>query len=139
MMFNLAGRDRKNSPMSPAPIAASVIGLDYFNQLNAAYADFYAKMSKTDDVGRQSDPFYVSADGLTVHREPSITSFLCTDAALSIYDVANSQFRANKLKYPDFKPPSVENSLANEQCLRDAKAFLSYAVEGNFRGSPHKL
>jgi tRNA(Arg) A34 adenosine deaminase TadA len=155
IMFNLANRrpakdDKgqiiKNSdgtdkmiPGAPVPIPAQKVGLDkFFKKLNDANIDFGKKM--------QGEFFFKPIDGKE-DREPSITSFLCTDAALNIFkDGADAldkmviQFKPYPFK--DAPRPLSEDPqrmLTNQECLDEARKFFEYADFEGYRGSPHKL
>src|SRR5688572_16612461 len=64
------------------PIPASDVGLPYFDDLNAAFKTFY------NEVGDK--PFWI--DGDKKDKSQSVTSFLCTDNALEIYERASAEF-----------------------------------------------
>jgi tRNA(Arg) A34 adenosine deaminase TadA len=158
IMFNLANRATarddeghvikvsdgtdKTIPGAPIPIPASRVGLDrVFNKLNKGNIDFGMNMQSG------SEPFFTSLDGKFVDREPSITSFLCTDPALDIFKEGGDELDKMVLQhkrhpYPEQGPlPPVppERMLANEECLDEARKFFEYVDIEGFRGSPHKL
>ena len=118
---------------APDPIAGEQFGLDYFGELNKGFVEFAAKVAK--------NPFYVG--GQITDTSPSITSFLCTDAALDIYQRAAEEFKNFKPKYPDYRP--LDNGerndavLTNGRVVKHVRQFLSYAMKGGQRGTPHKL
>jgi hypothetical protein len=124
------------------PIPATRIGLERpFNKLNDANIEFVKKMQAG------SEPFFTSLDGKFVDREPSITSFLCTDAALDIFKEGGDELDRMVLQYkkhpfPEQGPLPTEPSqrmLTNEECLGEAHKFFEYADIEGYRGSPHKL
>jgi tRNA(Arg) A34 adenosine deaminase TadA len=139
IMHNLAGRDGRNQPLSPTPVAGSVIDLPHFSQLNSAYASFYKSVLDAKQAGDKAKSFFIPPDGTAADYSPSITSFLCTDAAYSIFDAGRSEFEKMKLIYPDEQLPGIPTSFTNKQCLAEAQAFMNYANVAGFRGSPHKL
>ncbi|WLB86896.1 deaminase [Bradyrhizobium japonicum] len=172
IMFNLANRTPakddndqviKNTdgtdkmiPGAPVPIPASKVGLDWlFNKLNDDNIEFGSKMRAG------SEPFFTSLDSKFVDRSPSITSFLCTDAALNIFKEGGDELNKMVLQFEnhpfpeqpkkeeclDATPPSDpqrapnnrERVLTNKECLEEAKQFFNYVDMEGFRGSPHKL
>jgi tRNA(Arg) A34 adenosine deaminase TadA len=137
ILRNLTTKDLR----APLPVPASLFGFPYFKALNDAYLAFYKTVT--------DQSFWKSPDGF-VDRSPSITSFLCTDAARAIYDEGARAFAAMTLKYPDHKPASrkepaatmkenLENMLSNAEALRSAQRFVAYANTVGERGTPHKL
>ena len=150
IMYNLAnridvkdddGRKIGNIPGAPIPISASEIGLDEFTDLNKRNLDF----SKSMLAG--NEPFFTSPDGKFVDRDPSITSFLCTDEAYDIFEKGREKldglelrFRASR--FPEQHPlpdSSAERVLTNQECLDEARKFFEYVDIEGYRGSPHKL
>jgi tRNA(Arg) A34 adenosine deaminase TadA len=123
---------------APLPMAASEVGLAYFNRLNNEYLSFSERVAEK--------PFFIPKDGKPDHSN-SITSFLCTKAARDIYGEATKEFyeyidEANKLEHPTFKPidkdgQPVATALTNQECLTELKCFLLYAVANGRRGTPH--
>jgi hypothetical protein len=89
-------------------------------------------------------PFFISETG-SRDRSPSITSFLCTDAARDIFGEGNTTFTGMEhVQYPDYCPPSgtgdvAPDTLTNAKALRRAKHFYDYAVGSGKRGTPHQL
>ena len=141
VITNSDGTD-KTIPGAPMPIPATRIGLERpFNKLNDANIEFVKKMQAG------SEPFFTSLDGKFVDREPSITSFLCTDAALDIFKEGGDELDRMVLQYkkhpfPEQGPLPTEPSqrmLTNEECLGEAHKFFEYADIEGYRGSPHKL
>jgi len=141
VITNSDGTD-KTIPGAPMPIPASRIGLERpFNKLNDANIEFVKKMRAG------SEPFFTSLDGKLVDQEPSITSFLCTDAALDIFKEGGDELDKMVLQYkkhpfPEQGPLPTEPSqrmLTNEECLDEAHKFFEYVDIEGYRGSPHKL
>jgi len=149
-MYNLANRiDVKDDdgkkitdiPGAPVPIPASEIGLDEFTDLNKRNLDF----SKSMQAG--NEPFFTSPDGKFVDRDPSITSFLCTDEAYDIFERGGEKLDGLKLRFRDscfpeqnpFADNSAERVLTNQECLDEARKFFEYVDIEGYRGSPHKL
>lgn len=130
ILYNLT---EKTDLEAPYPVAAEDFGFEYFERLNSSFADFKS--------GVRDKPFHVLSG--KEDKSPSVTSFLCTDNALTIYEDAASQFLSYQTKYPDYKPANAEQSkpqmLTNEQCLTHTRRFLDYAVSSGRRGTPHKL
>jgi len=128
-------------PGAPVPIPASEIGLDEFTALNERNLDFSGRMLAGDG------PFFTSPDGKFVDREPSITSFLCTDGAYDIFEKNCKRFNSLKLLFEEHRfaeqTPIPENPadrvLTNQECLDEARKFFEYVDINSYRGSPHKL
>ena len=139
IMHNLAGRDGRKLPLSPTPVAGSVIDLPYFSRFNQDYADFYHRISDAKQHDDRSRCFFIPPDGGNPDYSPSITSFLCTDAARATYAGGRNEFATLELAHPDEKYPGVDSSMKNKDCLAEARAFLDYASLEGYRGSPHKL
>jgi tRNA(Arg) A34 adenosine deaminase TadA len=153
IMYNLANRtalkepdgrprkDDKGNPISipgaPVPIPGSAIGLEEFALLNQGNLDFTNRMMAG------SEFFFKAADG-SVDRDPSITSYLCTDDAFEIFEKGSKNLDGLALqapKYPHVDPPPDDPSrvLTNEECLIEAANFYQYVDIEGYRGSPHKL
>ncbi|HYG10516.1 MAG TPA: hypothetical protein VD835_11250 [Pyrinomonadaceae bacterium] len=123
---------------APLPVAASEVGLPYFNRLNNGYLNFRERVAE--------NPFFISKEGKLDHSN-SVTAFLCTKTARDIYGEAARLFtdyieETQKLEHPTFKPVDrdgqpVKSALTNQQCLAELKCFLSYAVINGRRGTPH--
>lgn len=120
---------------APYPTSAEAFDFSYCSELNDAFETFRHEVS--------SKPFYRGPDG-SVDSGPSVTSFLCTDVALEIYDKAAREFADFKPTHGDYKPleetASVQQRVfTNAQALDHARRFLAYAVTDGRRGTPHKL
>jgi len=140
IMYNLAGRDPSdNSFLAAIPIKASLIGLPYFDELNTAYAEFRRDILAAKDRNDKTRAFFVPPDGRPADFAPSITSFLCTDAAYSVVSRGGDELENVRLDYPREKYPNKPDSWENQKCLDEAKHFYQYADVEGFRGSPHKL
>jgi len=118
---------------APLPIAADHFGFPYYSQLNEGFKDFYGKVS--------SQPFY--RNGSTADTSQSITSYLCTDEALEIFQRAVDDFRHYIVKFPEFCPTDSGRSdsrvLTNAKVQTQTQGFYEYALECGRRGTPHKL
>jgi tRNA(Arg) A34 adenosine deaminase TadA len=153
IMYNLANRtalrepdgrprkDDKGNPISipgaPVPIPGSAIGLEEFALLNQGNLDFANRMMAG------SEFFFKAADG-SVDRDPSITSYLCTDDAFEVFEKGSKNLDGLALrapKYPHVDPPPDDPNrvLSNEECLIEAASFYQYVDIEGYRGSPHKL
>jgi tRNA(Arg) A34 adenosine deaminase TadA len=147
IMYNLANRtqikDNDGNVIgsvagAPVPIPASKIGIAEFDKLNRGNLDFNTRMN----AGKE--PFFAS--GNFVDRDPSITSFLCTDAALEIFKNGGSNLDSVQLQYGDYRFPAQnplpadldERALTNRECLEEAQRFFEYVDIEGYRGSPHK-
>lgn len=127
IMYNLT----TDALRAPLPVSADKLGLKYFDDLNAGYHDFYARVP--------NEPFYVN--GPVTDKSQSITSFLCTDEALDIYDAGRAAFDALMLAYPKHKTAgdNLKHALSNEKVLANTRNFFAYATTLGKRGTPHKL
>jgi tRNA(Arg) A34 adenosine deaminase TadA len=147
IMYNLANRTdiRDDSgtvigsiPGAPVPIPASEIELPEFKALNDGNLEFENKMRAGNDF------FFKSSDGNFVDRDPSITSFLCTDQAFEIFENGGKKFDSLPLQSKQFPytgpvPSDPNRILTNEECLAEATKFFEYVDVEGYRGSPHKL
>src|SRR5262249_30724377 len=129
-------------PGAPIPIAGTEIGLDEFDQLNTANLAFAAAIVA---AGKATPPdlngaFFVPNSG-SPDFDPSITSFLCTDAAHAIFAGAAAKLDAMTLDHPEWKfnKPDNQGMLTNAQCWTHARDFYKYADIEGYRGTPHKL
>ncbi|MCA1815999.1 MAG: hypothetical protein LC746_06255, partial [Acidobacteria bacterium] len=129
IMYNLT----TDALRAPLPVSADKIGLKYFRRLKDGYRDFYDRVT--------NEPFYTN--GAAKDNAQSITSYLCTDEALAIYDAGRAEFASLKPAHPEHKPAtdpaSHTHALTNERALANARTFLDYATSLGKRGTPHKL
>jgi tRNA(Arg) A34 adenosine deaminase TadA len=141
-MYNLAKhRDGsgKMLPGAPLPIPATKVGLGgEFEKLNKGNIDFAKRMKGGNEF------FFKSRDGKFVDRDPSITSYLCTDHAYSIFEAGGNKLDSLALQHESFQfvtpPPKDRDAiLSNKECLAQANKFYAYADTEGYRGSPHKL
>lgn len=149
IMYNLANRldatDAQGKavtiPGAPIPIAGSDIELDEFKLLNDGNLEFAKKIVAAKAANDLNGAFFVSEDG-KADFDPSITSFLCTDAAHKIFEGAGKKLDNLTLNHRDWKfphKPDPKDVLTNGQCLAHARDFYNYADIEGYRGSPHKL
>jgi tRNA(Arg) A34 adenosine deaminase TadA len=165
LMYNLANRgpavdSRGNAildwqgnaiqslPGAPIPIAGSEIQLEEFKKLNDANLAFSkninaARAAHDKDANNVSGAFFVPDSGKP-DFDDSITSFLCTDTALAIFeagagklDTLNLDPASRDWKFPG--KPDNKDILTNQECLQRAREFYAYADVEGYRGSPHKL
>ena len=152
IMYNLANRTQQDKfPGAPVPIPASVVDIEYFDQLNKANLDFALKMRdarkrhEQHDAAAKKDAFFVPDDGGQPDFADSITSFLCTDTAYDIFKAGGEKLDSFALKFPEQRFPNQVDGrnhteiLTNAQCLSEAREFFKYADIEGYRGSPHKL
>ena len=142
------GKKVPSLPGAPIPIAASEIQLDEFKKLNDANLEFSrninaAKAANAKDPNNVSGAFFVPDSGSPDFGD-SITSFLCTDGALKIFEDGGGKLDTLMLdsgsrdwKFPG--RPDNKDILTNQECLQRAKDFYAYADIEGYRGSPHKL
>jgi tRNA(Arg) A34 adenosine deaminase TadA len=139
---NVARDDKGNVltiPGAPVPIPASEVELEEFKTLNDGNLDFTNKMLGGNEF------FFKSPDG-AIDRDPSITSFLCTDQALGIFKTGGEKLdspvlQSKNFPYKDEIPKDRDSNrvLANDECLTEARDFFQYVDVEGYRGSPHKL
>jgi tRNA(Arg) A34 adenosine deaminase TadA len=137
IMFNLAN-PVSGLPGAPKPIAASAVGLQQFQALNDANLAFVKDIQDAKARNDSTRAFFISPDKTVVDFDPSITSFLCTDAARDIFEAGGKQLDAMALKFPNEKHPDGRDVLTNQECLEEARSFFKYADLEGYRGSPHK-
>ncbi|MFB9263881.1 twin-arginine translocation signal domain-containing protein [Bradyrhizobium erythrophlei] len=148
IMYNLANRtpikDKDGNVIgsvagAPVPIPGSKVGLAEFDRLNQGNLAFIKKMNQG------SEPFFSSA-GIT-DRDPSITSFLCTDDAYDIFKAGAANLDGLQLQFESYRFPvqdplpddPAKRVLTNKECLIEAQKFFEYVDVEGYRGSPHKL
>jgi hypothetical protein len=160
LMYNLANRgpaidSRGNAildwqgnalpslPGAPIPIAGSNIQLAEFKLLNDGNLQFSKNVNAARAANNLSGAFFVPENGKP-DFDDSITSFLCTDAALGIFEAGGAKLDSLTLspasrdwKFPN--KPDNKDILTNQQCLEKAREFYTYADVEGYRGSPHKL
>jgi tRNA(Arg) A34 adenosine deaminase TadA len=137
------GRKLSSLPGAPIPIAGSDIQLEEFNKLNDAHLEFSMNINAARAANNMGGAFFVPDSGPADFGD-SITSFLCTDAALNIFedgarklDTLTLDTASREWRFPD--RPDNQDILANQACLQKAKDFYAYADIEGYRGSPHKL
>jgi tRNA(Arg) A34 adenosine deaminase TadA len=160
LMYNLANRgpafdSRGNAildwqgnalpslPGAPIPIAGSDIQLAEFKLLNDGNLQFSKNINAARAANNLNGAFFVPENGKP-DFDDSITSFLCTDAALGIFEAGGAKLDSLTLspasrdwKFPN--KPDNKDILTNQQCLEKAREFYTYADVEGYRGSPHKL
>lgn len=124
---------------APRPVPASTFNFEYFTRLDQAYEEFSAEVA--------TKPFWISADGSKKDNSDSITSFLCTLPAFTIYADASGEFfdylkGSKALQYPDTLPVNrkgeiIANGLTNAALLPQLRNFFAYATTQAQRGTPH--
>ena len=131
---------------APRPIRGDEFDFPYFMMLNDACADFQAKVVMEDGDGKPLHPFF--ADGHRTEQSPSVTSFLCTDAARAIFRQAGEELDGLSLadlKQPQWRPPEKPTALTNSDVLKEAKDFRDWAQQFQkvnllgSRGAPHRV
>jgi hypothetical protein len=137
-MFNLAN-PVAGLAGAPKPIPASAVGLAQFQPLNDANLAFVKDIQDAQARNDSARAFFISPDKTFIDYDPSITSFLCTDAARDIFEDGGRQLDTLTLKFPNEKHPDERDVLTNQQCLEEARSFFKYADIEGYRGSPHKL
>jgi tRNA(Arg) A34 adenosine deaminase TadA len=140
IMYKLAGRDPNDHtvPLAPIPVPASHIGLSQLQDLNSAYRRFRTSLAEAEKRNDSAKAYFIPPDGGAADYASSITSFLCTDEAYSIFANGAALLDTVQLKYPGNRYPHKDKSLTNKECLSEAQRFFKYADVEGFRGSPHK-
>jgi tRNA(Arg) A34 adenosine deaminase TadA len=144
IMYNLAGiedpaQGGDGSALAARPISANEIGLPYLRILNRKYDLFRRDMAEAQAKGDAAGAYYLPTLSSVPVFSQAITSFLCTDAALDVFEAGASTLGAMTLKYPNGKYQKESDVWTNARCLRAARKFFRYADIEGFRGSPHKL
>jgi tRNA(Arg) A34 adenosine deaminase TadA len=115
---------------APLPVSADEFGFQYFTQLNAGNDAFSS--------GVATEPFF-SGEGFSV-TTPSITSYLCTDGAKTIYEAGANELSSFTVVNPTYVPPGAPPAaLTNAEVLTEVQNFLSYAKSIDNRGTPHRV
>ncbi len=114
----------QNEQKGPKPIEARRFRFFYQEQLDKEYDVF--KRAQKDSKG---EPLVVPATGSTGIKSysDSITSFLCTKKAFSIFAAAATDFDEYQVV-----------SEKNKAILTEAKDFAEYAISRGNRATPHK-
>ena len=120
---------QKSGFRAPRPIRGDEFGFEYFSQLNSANDEFSTKVANS--------PFYVGSDGKIINT-PSVTSFLCTDTALGIYEKAkNELYNLSGCNFPEYQP--IPSALTNAQVLEEVHDYIEWISKLNNRGTPHRV
>lgn len=132
-----ARKEKEDFIRAPEPISASGIGTPIVDDLDAAFGAFVDE--------RDTGPAFYVYPGGREKRTSSITSFLCTEAALTAFSKLADRLEGDDLEHPDFKPVCDEDSaecvnrkLSNSAAKKEATDFVSYAKTKGHRGTPHK-
>ena len=139
LLHTMTARKKKEDFIrAPEPISASRIKMNIVNDLDNAFARFSEKPN--------AKPYFYSAHNSSYNaKRNSITSFLCTEAALKPFSNAADAFDNTNIKYKTYKPKrsgdtdsDIRSKLSNKSAYSKAKKFVSYAIEKGHRGTPHK-
>ncbi len=129
---------------APLPISGNRIDLHQFAELDGEYEKFVDRKKPFWEPPKGKDP--TKPDTST-----SVTSFLCTSTARSIFCGGGDQLQTLKLQHPEFRPfcewPSSTTphacgrrcALSTAQVLEEAMHFLSYAKGKGRRGTTHNM
>ena len=114
-----------------------------FRLLNDGNLQFSKNINAARAANNLNGAFFVPENGKP-DFDDSITSFLCTDAALGIFEAGGAKLDSLTLspasrdwKFPN--KPDNKDILTNQRCLEKAREFYTYADVEGYRGSPHKL
>ncbi|KWV91768.1 deaminase [Erythrobacter sp. YT30] len=127
---------RKDNPdyiVAPEPVSATKIGMNLTNDLDTAFRGFVEER-------HTAQPFFIDEEGEEL-RTSSITSFLCTEAALAPFSRAAQAFRDMELEVPKYRPAKegkTDGPISNKCALREAREFVEYAKKKGSRGTPHR-
>jgi tRNA(Arg) A34 adenosine deaminase TadA len=138
IMFNLAPK------VTPFPIPASQIGLEYYDRLNQSLKDFNARALKAERENNKQEAFFIPPNGGKPLYAGDTTSYLCTDDAFRIFSEGGDSFDKLvdgrlRLTHGDAAPADPAGAWNNQKCLDEAGRFYKYADVEGYRGSPHKL
>lgn len=122
---------------APLPVAGSSLGLTAFSRLN----DYFRRYRQLQ--ARRVTPFALRHGPPYQEKfEPdSITSFLCTREAYSVFEAAGKELVARtsgQLNFPGFRPLPDRHVLTNLGALREAKQFIKYVHQRRDRATAHK-
>jgi len=122
---------------APRPLSADQMGSSIISSLDGAFEDFLGDI-------KTGLPFFKPTSGRE-SRSSSITSFLCTEAALKPFHEAAEVFDKMKLAQPLHPFTSEEDrdqigkrELSNAEALDEARRFVLYAKNKGQRGTPHR-
>lgn len=134
---------------APLPISGGEIALPFFEELDREFKQFATLQAGKDETKAQ--PFWQG--GTDKHWSSSVTSFLCTEVARSIFKRGSDKL-TGPLRYPDFVPQpdggtaetaggaaplSARKMLTNAEAELEAARFLEYAKRSGLRGTPHNI
>lgn len=132
-----ARKENQDFIRAPEPISADRIGLEIVSELDSAFRDFVENRN-------EAPPFFIDDQGKE-NRTSSITSFLCTEAALKPFSKAADLLSSLNPVHPDYRPVceedddnSVCDKLTNAKALVEAQKFVDYATRKGSRGTPHR-
>lgn len=137
IMWNLTAREvgggekAQIKATAPRPIPGSEIDFSYFDELNELYRDYYGAV--------RTKPFHEWKG--KKDKTSALTAFLCTDAALGVFERARKEFLGltkGKLAHPKYKPKKA-GAKTNQEVLALAVQFHDYASDVGRRGTPHDL
>lgn len=137
IMWNLTAREAGGGEKAqikataPRPIPGSEIDFSYFDELNDLYREYYDRV--------RTKPFHEWKG--KKDKTSALTAFLCTDAALRVFERARKEFLGltkGKLTYPKYKPKKP-GAKTNQEVLALAVQFHDYASDVGRRGTPHDL
>jgi hypothetical protein len=121
---------------APEPVDAEAFAFKYKRQLDESYLH-YAQTVANDP----SKYFFKGKDGKP-DVSKGITSFLCTDPAMDIFNAAAAELEHLELRHPEHRPVRsdglTEGVLSNVEALSHVRAFLLHAVREARRGTPHR-
>jgi len=116
------------------PITAEQCGILYGTVLAEKYENYTKKVSDAAEP-----PFFTSV-GKPEDRSASLSTFLCTDEAMTVYEDGNREFerRADEARKDGYASTSKSGAvLLPGEAFMEAKEFLEYAKRGGHRGTPH--
>jgi tRNA(Arg) A34 adenosine deaminase TadA len=125
----------RNDFRAPLPVPGDTFGSDLYDGLNLAFRQFVGLVA--------GEPFY--KDGAFVDKGHSVTSFLCTDSALSVFAAAGRQLEQTETaSIPAYQRPTrdgriLPSALSNADLLQHLKGFLDYARRQGGRGTAHRV
>jgi tRNA(Arg) A34 adenosine deaminase TadA len=117
---------------APEPVSAGLFGFELKAEIEAAYRSYAAS------VGEEK-PFFTR--GARVDKSNSITSFLCTDAAKSIFHEAGVRLNSFHVEHKDYRPdvpPDTRDACTNAGVLEQAQEFRIWALKAGRRATPHR-
>jgi tRNA(Arg) A34 adenosine deaminase TadA len=133
VLYNLAPYSVRVRPIEANRCGRFVNDQQYGENLKNGFERFAKAV-----VDTAEEPFFTDG-AAAADRSPSLTSFLCTDAALDEYQKATEEFQKlddSQLRYPDYAG-TASTCMPNRDVVKEIQSFAAYAESFGNRGTPH--